>query len=103
MEFRQLESLVIAAELQSFTRAAEFLSITQVAISQHIAALEKELKVSLFDRTGRAVLLTEAGKTLYEYARQILDLQAAARREITQAKTIVHGTLKLGASSVPSE
>ena len=103
MEIRLLESFAIAAELQSFTRAADSLGVTQAAVSQHIAALEKELKVSLFERTGRAVVLTDAGKTLYSYARRILDLAKAAQDEITQTAKVVHGTLKLGASSVPSE
>ena len=60
MELRHLHSFTKAAELQSFTRAAEELSLTQAAVSQHIAALEKDLGVSLFDRSGRIMIPTDA-------------------------------------------
>ena len=49
MEMRHLQTFVLAAESQSFTRAAEALGLTQAAVSQHVAALEKELRTPLFD------------------------------------------------------
>lgn len=103
MELRHLHTFVIAAELQSFTRAADVLGVTQAAVSQHVAALEKELRVSLFKRTSRAVVATEAGRTLYDYARKIVDLANEAHDTITGARDIVCGTLKIAASTVPSE
>lgn len=103
MEMRHLNTFVLAAELQSFTGAASTLGMTQAAVSQHIAALEKELAVSLFHRTGRSVVLTEQGRTLYEYARQIVELADQACDKITNAPRVVSGTLKIAASTVPSE
>lgn len=103
MEMRHLQTFVIAAESQNFTRAADTLGLTQAAVSQHMAALEKELAVSLFKRTGRAVMLTNHGRTLYEYARGILELAQEARDRITGASQVIRGMLKIAASTVPSE
>ena len=61
MELRHLNTFHAAAERESFTRAAEVLELTQAAVSQQIAALEKELGVDLFERKGRGVGLTDAG------------------------------------------
>ena len=103
MELRHLQSLTKAAELQSFTRAAEELSLTQAAVSQHIAALEKELDVSLFDRSGRTMIPTDAGHRLYGFAREILNLVDEARRDVGQKTTRMTGTLRIATSTVPAE
>jgi len=103
MELRHLRTFSMAAELQSFTRAANALSLTQAAVSQHVASLEKELSVSLFDRTGRAVVPTAAGHRLYEYARKILNLVEAAKEEVAHAAVAVCGSVKIAASTVPAE
>lgn len=54
MELRQLHRFAAAAERESFTRAAEVLSLTQAAVSRQVAALESELGVEFFERQGRA-------------------------------------------------
>jgi DNA-binding transcriptional LysR family regulator len=93
-----------AAELSSFTAAAKTLGLTQAAVSQRIQALEKMLDVSLFRRQGGRVLLTEAGRRLYDYAERILALHRDARQEIThQQKPPISGNLSLGASTIPGE
>ena len=103
MELKHLRSFTAAAELRSFTRAAETLALTQAAISQHVAALEKQLGASLFDRGGRSVEPTELGKRFYVYARQILDLADEALRVCGGSPSPVGGELRIAASSVPSE
>ena len=103
MEMRHLHTFLLATELGSFTRAAAALGVTQAAVSQQVAALEKELHTSLFQRTGRAVTPTESGRLLYDYARRIVDLTTEARNAITGTQTVVDGVLKLAASTVPSE
>lgn len=104
MELRHLHTFTAAAELQSFTRAAERLSLTQAAVSQHIAALEKEFGLSLFDRAGRSVAPTEAGQRFYDYARRILNLVEEARRNLAgNGAQPVRGTLRIAASTVPAE
>ncbi|MDS1140628.1 LysR family transcriptional regulator [Pusillimonas sp. SM2304] len=66
MTSRQLEGFVIAAELLSFTRAAQRLHMTQPAFSQLIRELEAGMEVKLFERTTRRVSLTAAGQVFYE-------------------------------------
>jgi DNA-binding transcriptional LysR family regulator len=74
MDIRHLQSFVIAAESESFTRAGEVLGVSQAAVSQHVAAMERELRIGLFKRGPRSVSLTESGRRVYDYARRILDL-----------------------------
>lgn len=103
MEFRHLKTFARAAELESFTQAARCLELTQAAVSQHVAALEKELSVSLFERSRRAVHLTDSGRRLYDYARQILDLVEKVQQEIGTAEATISGTLRIATSTVPAE
>ena len=79
MEIRQLQTFVIAAETQSFTRTAEMVGLTQSAVSQHVGSLEKVLSRSLFDRGANSVTLTEFGKALYHHARRILEIVVLPR------------------------
>ncbi len=103
MNLRHLETFVTAAELQSFTRAADVLSVTQSAVSQHVSALAKEFDVSLFERSGRSVALTEAGRRLYEHARKVLDILDQARQEIGRGRAPVAGELRIAACGVAAE
>jgi DNA-binding transcriptional LysR family regulator len=102
-ELPHLSTFVRAAEQGSFTAAASALSITQAAVSQRIAILEKELRISLFDRRSGRIALTEAGQQLYEYARKIFDLHEQARRNLGGFHPCVSGDLPIAASSVPGE
>lgn len=70
--FRQLEYLVMVAELGSFTRAAEELHVSQPALSSQIAVLEREIGARLFDRLSRTVHLTPAGRIMFPYAKASL-------------------------------
>ncbi|MGB6986990.1 MAG: LysR family transcriptional regulator [Candidatus Aquilonibacter sp.] len=79
MELRQLRSAVTIARRLSFTAAADELAVAQPALSQQIAALERELGVRLFDRTNRRVALTDAGRAFVARAARIVaDADAAA-------------------------
>ena len=86
------------ARVGSFSKAAKALYLTQPAISQHISALEKQLGTPLFQRKQRGVVLTEAGETLLEYARQILWLTKAAESATMDIENIEEGFLRLGAT-----
>ena len=103
MELRQLRTFVAAAEHENFTRAAKFLSVTQPAISQQIAALERELGVSLFQRRPRRNRLTDAGKHLYRYARKALRLLEKASQDLSQGPALVIGEVHLSSCSLPAE
>jgi DNA-binding transcriptional LysR family regulator len=98
-----LETFAEAAERGSFTAAARHLGLTQAAVSQRIQQLETTLKTPLFRRAGGGVSLTDAGRRLHGYARQILDLTARARADITDTPGRVTGDLCLAASSVPGQ
>jgi DNA-binding transcriptional LysR family regulator len=98
-----LETFARAAELSSFTGAARALGLTQAAVSQRIAALEKFLGVPLFRRQGGHVLLTDAGRRLYDFAQRILALHGEAIAELAGRPAAPTGDLVLAASSVPGE
>ena len=71
MEIRQLKTFVCVADLLSFTKASRKMYLAQSSVSAQVKALEEELDVKLFDRIGRRVLLTDAGRKLYAYARRV--------------------------------
>ncbi|MFQ6548563.1 LysR family transcriptional regulator [Aestuariibius sp. 2305UL40-4] len=80
--FRRYECFVAVAETLHFRKAAEQVAMTQPALSQQIAALEKSLGAKLFDRDRRKVSLTKAGKVLLPAARGALAQLQAAEAEI---------------------
>jgi LysR family transcriptional regulator, low CO2-responsive transcriptional regulator len=102
-EIPHLETFALAAETGSFTAAAKQLGLTQAAVSQRIAALEKDLGIALFSRQGGRASLTDAGRTLHDFARRIQTLHDQARQELTGRPIPVAGELSLVASSVPGE
>lgn len=83
MDLGQLRYFNKIVEHRSFTRAAQDCSVSQPALSQQIAKLEKELGQPLFERQGRSVCLTTAGQILQSRAEQILQLVDAAKLQIT--------------------
>jgi DNA-binding transcriptional LysR family regulator len=103
LQLPYLETFSKAAELSSFTGTAKALGLTQASVSQRVQALEKTLGTPLFKRQSGRVLLTEAGRKLYDYAQRVLDLHRQARREITGQDTSAGGELSLAASSIPGE
>src|SRR6059058_338004 len=100
MEIHQLRYFVAVAEEGSFSNAAEREHVSQPSLSQQIHKLEEELNQQLFDRLPRSVVLTEAGRTLLVYARQILSGIAEARQAVTALEHEVVGKLSVGA--IPS-
>jgi DNA-binding transcriptional LysR family regulator len=103
LQLPYLETFSKAAELSSFTGAARAQRLTQASVSQRVQSLEMSLATALFKRQGGRVLLTEAGRKLYDYAQRILDLHRQARQEISGHDPPVSGELALAASSIPGE
>lgn len=87
------------ADQLSFRKAAEELYLTQPAVSLQIKALEEDLGVQLFDRTGTHIQLTAAGRVLQRYAEQASSLLEEAEHEIAALSGDHAGHLALGAST----
>jgi LysR family nitrogen assimilation transcriptional regulator len=96
MELRQLEYFIAIAEAGSFSRAAVRLSISQPILSRQIKALEQELGAEFYYRTGRGIVLTEAGKLFEQHARGVLDTTAGARRAISALGSAPTGRVVIG-------
>lgn len=96
--FRLVVFRKVAGQL-SFRKAAEELYLTQPAVSLQIKALEEDLGVQLFDRTGTHIQLTAAGKVLQRYAEQASSLLEQAENEIAELSGDHAGHLALGAST----
>lgn len=78
----KLHTLLAVLEFNSFTRAAEYLSLTQPAVSQHIKHLEKELNIKIFNRVRNDIKLTNAGSILVQYAKRSIALYQRLEQDI---------------------
>ncbi|WML36385.1 selenium metabolism-associated LysR family transcriptional regulator [Clostridium sp. OS1-26] len=101
MDFKQIEAFINVAKFKSFSKAANSSFLSQPAISSHIASLEKELSIQLFDRTSKEVLLTPAGESFLKYAIDILNTRDKAISHLANFNGNVSGKLKLAASTTP--
>jgi Transcriptional regulator len=97
VEIRQLMTFRILAQTLSFSRTAEALNYVQSSVTAQIQALEEDLGVRLFDRLGKRVALTDAGKRLQLYAEKIIDQVNEARSAVTDNEEIT-GTVTISAS-----
>ncbi len=98
MDTEALRAFCAVAESGSFSQTAEALHLTQPAISKRIATLEARLGAQLFDRVGRGMRLTEAGRSLLPRAQRVLQELSDARRAIDDLAGEVSGTLSMGIS-----
>jgi DNA-binding transcriptional LysR family regulator len=96
---RQLQMFVAAAEAASFARAAEALHVSPAAVSFQIKQVEDMTGFALFERIGKKVALTDAGKTLLVYARLILQGVQDADLALLALRGVVGGRVTLGAVS----
>ena len=103
MNLKQLEAFVQVAEGGSFSKAAKELFLTQPTISAHIASLEKELGVRLFVRNTKEVGLSDDGKDLYKYARQIVDLEKKIEERFGEKDSGEKHCVTIAASTIPAQ
>src|SRR3954468_18567272 len=101
LDVRRLRVLKEVAAKGSFSAAAESLAYTQSAVSQQIAALEREAGLQLVERTARGVHLTDAGRVLLGHADAILGRLAHAEAELEAMAGLRGGRLRLGAVPPP--
>lgn len=96
MDIRQMQALIEVARLRSFTKAAEALYITQPTISKTVKAMEEELGVVLFDRVGKTIELTDAGRIIVTQAQQIVTSFQNLMSELDDLRNLKKGHLRIG-------
>lgn len=102
MTLDQIRIFIAVAEREHVTQAAASLHLTQSAVSAAISALEERHAVRLFDRVGRGIVLTDAGRTFLAEARAVLARAEQAERLLGDLAGLKRGTLRLAASQTVS-
>lgn len=95
MDWDKLKVFHVAAEAGSFTHAGETLGLSQSAVSRQVSALEQELKVPLFHRHARGLILTEQGELLYRTAHEVFLKLESARAQLTDSREKPNGELRV--------
>ncbi len=96
MEINQLRYVCAIADTGNFSRAAERCQVAQPSLSQQVLKLEEDLGVKLFDRLGRSIRLTEAGRAFMPHARAILEQMEAARSSVADKNADLRGSVTVG-------
>ncbi len=96
MDIHHLEYFMEVARYCSFTKAAQTLYISQPAISKAIKSIEDEFGIVLFDRSGKRVVLTDAGKILFNQAQSIVKSFRSLSTEINDLINLEKGNIRIG-------
>lgn len=96
MELRHLRYFLAVAEESHFRKAADRLLVSQPTLSLQVQDLEKELEVALFDRIGRRVQLTQAGRVFREYAQRVLITIEEGKIALAELDGMLRGSLTVG-------
>ncbi|MFB1098487.1 LysR family transcriptional regulator [Terribacillus sp. JSM ZJ617] len=100
MELRQLTTFRTVATTLNFSRAAEALNYVPSNVTMQIKALEEELNVRLFDRLGKQLVLTTAGKRFLTHVQDVLNKLDEARSSVIHDNEVLSGTLTISANEV---
>lgn len=103
MDLKQLEAFVYVVKLNSFSKAADTIFLSQPTISSHISSLEKELGTQLLIRSTKEVYPTKSGLDLYIYAQNMLALRDEALQSVGKMGNHSKGEISLLSSSVPAQ
>ncbi len=98
MDIQSIQAFLAVSASGSFSRAAETLFLTQPAISKRIQVLEQELDIALFDRVGKSVRLTEAGRALLPSCKRIIEEIEESKRIVSNLRRTTSGVLHLATS-----
>ncbi len=98
MDILALESFIAVAEQKSFSKASDYLFVTQPAISKRVASLEEDLNTKLFNRINRQISLTEAGKQLLPRAKDLVIQAKDMQRYASNLSKDVSGKLSIAIS-----
>lgn len=96
MELRQLKYFLMVSEVNSFTRAAERLYVSQPAVTNAVRTLEDELGIKLFDRSQKQAMLTPEGKIFYAHIDKIMQGISNTLNEINALRDIRRGVFRIG-------
>jgi len=100
MNWNLVRSYLMVAEHGSTLAAARHLEVTQSTISRHLAELEAELSVQLFDRRKTGLALTDKGRELLGFAKQMDNIADNLQTEASHYSSTVSGTVRISASEV---
>ncbi|WNS45091.1 LysR family transcriptional regulator [Paenibacillus sp. MMS20-IR301] len=101
MNLVKLQIVVLIEKYKKVTDVAAEMGLKQPTVSFHMKSLESELGASLFQYRSGRVLLTDAGRALYQYAHRIVSLTLEAERTVKQFTSLASGNLELTASNIP--
>ncbi|MCW3010985.1 MAG: LysR family transcriptional regulator [Solirubrobacterales bacterium] len=96
MTIQQLTYFLAALDHGSFSAAAEELHMAQPSLSEQVRRLEAELGVKLFERGGRGLVATDAGRLLRDHAQRVLDDVEGARQAVVETRELRGGTATFG-------
>ena len=99
LNLHHLRVFTAVAEASSFSRAAASLRLSQPAVSKTVQELERQVGLSLFDRSGRSPRLTDAGAALLARARELFGVERVAEEELGALRGLERGLLRVGAST----
>ncbi len=99
LTLRQLRAFGAVARHLSFTRAAEELNLSQPAVSMQVKQLEGQVGQSLFEQMGKKIYLTEAGREVYHYAKEIIGEIGNMEAALASLQGIEHGTLSISVAT----
>lgn len=99
MTYAQLKAFHAVAQSAGFSKAAEKLSLTQPAVSDHIAKLEQICGTQLFVRTRREAVLTDFGRRLFALTERLFETEGQIEELISRARKLEEGTLAIGADA----
>src|SRR5215471_16304613 len=99
MNLHHLRLFAAVVDHGGFTKAAAALNLSQPAISKSLKELEAELNLTLIDRSGRSIRLTDAGRALHARARELFGVERVAERELRELRGLKRGVLRIAAST----
>jgi DNA-binding transcriptional LysR family regulator len=99
MNLHHLRLFTAVVNHGGFTKAAASLHLSQPAISKSLNELERQLNLTLLERNGRSIRLTDAGQALYARARELFGVEWIAEQELREIRGLKRGVLRIGAST----
>ena len=98
LSLHKLEVFCMVAELESVSRAAERLALAQPVVSAHVKAMSEKLGTPLTQRSGRRIVLTDEGRRVFKWAKEVTLRTHELERELIESRSGLRGAVSIGAS-----